>query len=114
MPVSLLMIGLTIGNYLTTHPKLESLRIAIPACLLRLALLPALMLSLAVWLPVSIELKRTIALQVAMPSAVFPTVLASYLNSNPQTALRAVLSTSIISMITLPLWLSVSLRLIGQ
>jgi predicted permease len=108
------MIGLTIGNYLTTHPKLDSLRIAIPGCILRLALLPALMLGLAFVLPISQELKRIIALQVAMPSAVFPILLASHLNGNTQTALRVVLSTSLLSVVTLPLWLTLSLRLIGE
>ena len=48
-----------------------------------------------------------------MPSAVFPIVLASHYNSDAQTALRVVLATSALAIITLPLWLAFGLKLIG-
>lgn len=114
IPLALLMIGMTMGNHLTGMPKWTSLRVGLPACMLRLALLPAVMLCLAVLLPFSIELKRVIVLQVAMPSAVFPIVLASHYQSDTETAIRVVLATSALSIVTLPLWLTFGLKLIGS
>ena len=114
IPVSLLMIGMTIGNHVNTRPAWRSMRIVIPACILRLLILPILMLTLALFLPISIELKRVIALQVAMPSAVFPIVLTAHYDSDEKTAMRVVIATSLLSIVTMPLWLSFGLRLISQ
>ncbi|NQT14752.1 MAG: AEC family transporter, partial [Planctomycetes bacterium] len=83
------------------------------ACLLRLGLLPVAFLLVAALLPASQELKRVIVVEAAMPSAMFAVLLARRYSGDPATALRAVLSTSILSLVTIPLWILAGVALLG-
>jgi predicted permease len=67
-------------------------------------LLPLSFLVVAKHLPASAELKHVLVLQAAMPSAVFPIVMARHFGGDPPTALRVVLSTSLVGLVTIPLW----------
>jgi predicted permease len=40
-----------------------------------------------------------------MPAAVFPVVMAKHYGGDPATALRVVLATSLVGLITIPLWI---------
>jgi predicted permease len=68
---------------------------------------------LAKFLPCSIELKRVILLQGAMPSAVLPIVLAKHYGGDPRTALQVVIGTSLAGLVTIPLWIDFGGRVIG-
>jgi len=46
-----------------------------------------------------------------MPCAVFPIVLARHYDGSPEVALKVVLSTTIVSLVSIPLWLSFGLKL---
>jgi hypothetical protein len=52
--------------------------------------------------------------QAAMPSAMFPVILAKHYGGDPATALRIVLITSALGLITIPLWLKFGLVVIGH
>ena len=80
---------------------------------LRLGVLPLLMLALARWLPCPVELRRVILVQAAMPCAVIPVILAKHYGGDPGTALRLILATSVIGLLTIPLWLQLGLRWIA-
>jgi hypothetical protein len=80
------------------------------ALVLRLALLPALILAVGLWLPLDPALRKVLILQSAMPSAVFPVVLAKLHGGDMPTALRIVLGTSAASLITIPLWLGWAMK----
>ena len=118
IPMSLLLIGATIADQLLLSPvsngKADTAKKALWSCLIRLGLLPSLFIAVAVFLPCSIELKRVIVIQAAMPSAIFPIVMSRHYNGDPSTALQVVLSTSIVSLITISLWIVVGLHLIGD
>jgi len=84
------------------------------ACLLRLGLLPVAFLLIAVLVPAGlVELRSVIVVEAAMPSAVFSVLLARLYGGDPGTALRVVLSTSIVSLVTIPLWISAGVALFG-
>ena len=83
------------------------------ACLLRLGLLPLLMLALARWLPGPIELRQVILVQAAMPCAVMPVILSKHYGGDPATALRLILATSAVAVLTMPFWLQLGLRWIA-
>jgi predicted permease len=82
-------------------------------CLVRLVLLPLGFLVLARYLPCSVELKRVIILQAAMPAAVFPIVMAKHYGGDTATALRVVISTSALSLITTPIWIRLGTKFAG-
>jgi malate permease and related proteins len=52
------------------------------------------------------ELRRVLYIQAAMPSAVFPIILARHYGGDPATAVRVVVATSVLGLITIPLWLA--------
>jgi predicted permease len=80
---------------------------------LRLGLLPWLFLLAAKFLPLSVELRRVLVIEAAMVSAVFPIAMAKHYGGDPPTALRAVLSTSLVGFLTIPLWIRFGLTFVG-
>lgn len=113
IPVALLTVGATAADHLHPGTWARGRRLTAAACLLRLGLLPAAFVAAAAWLPLSLELRRVLALQAAMPSAMFTIVLARYFGGHPLTAVRVVLATSLVSLLTIPLWLALGLALVG-
>ncbi len=71
----------------------------------RQGLMPLLMLGSASLMALPLDMKQVIVLQAAMPSAVFPVVLARLYDRDTTTALRVVLGTGIAGILTIPLWL---------
>jgi hypothetical protein len=63
-------------------------------------------------LPASDELKRVVAVEAAMPSAVFSILMARHYAGDAGTALRVVLATSLVSLVTIPLWIPAGLALL--
>ena len=113
IPLGLIMTGVNLANYLHTPSELFDLKVSGAANLLRMAILPVLMLLLARYLPCSIELKRVIVVQAAMPSAVIPILLSRLYGGHPRTAVQIVLTTTALGVIMIPLWLRVGLAWIG-
>lgn len=109
IPTALLLIGATLADHLYEANIKQGTRAMAAACLLRLGLLPVGFLLLAAYVPGSIELKRVIVIEAAMPSAVFPIVLSKHYGGDPATAVRVVLATSIVGLITMPAWLAFGL-----
>ncbi len=113
IPLALLLIGATIADELRPNGNARSragmARMMSWACLLRLGVLPALFLLGAAFVPGTDELKRVIAVEAAMPSAVFPIIMARLYGGSPGIALRVALSTSLVSLLTIPLWIPVGL-----
>jgi predicted permease len=72
-----------------------------------------LILAAAKWLPLSIELKRVLVVQAAMPAGVMPIIIARHYGGQPLTAVQIVLGTTILALLTIPLWLRVGLAWVG-
>ena len=80
---------------------------------LRLGALPVLLLLLAKFLPCSVELKRVIVVQAAMPVAMVSVILARLYGGHPRTAVQIVLGTTAVGIFTIPLWLKAGLAWVG-
>lgn len=117
IPLSLILIGATIADELRPNGVVPSRfdmgKAMAWACLLRLGLFPVLFLLGATFVPGTDALKRVIAVEAAMPSAVFPIILARLYGGSPGIALRVALSTSLVSLLTIPLWIAFGLEWLG-
>lgn len=113
IPLGLILIGATMSDQFHHFQKGNGVRVMTVACLLRLGVLPVLFLLLAKFLPATAELKRVILLQAAMPSAVFAIIMAKHYSGDPATALRVVISTSAVGLLTIPLWLRIGRAWLG-
>jgi predicted permease len=113
IPLSLVLIGAVIADHLEDFRSLSSLKVISAALALRIVLLPISFLLAAKYLPASVELKRVMVLQSAMPSAVFPIVMARHYGGDPVTAMRVVLGTSLVGLVTIPLWIRFGLSFVG-
>lgn len=117
VPMLLILVGATMADQLRAgdrgSTRAQSAKVILWSCLLRLGLLPAAILLVAMLLPASRDLKSVIVIEAAMPSAVFAVLLARHYGGHPDTALRVVLSTSIVSLVTVPIWISAGVALFG-
>jgi malate permease and related proteins len=124
-PMALLLIGAVVsdefvafrqgvlGNGRSNGEATAGWRVMAGSCLLRLGVLPVLFLLLAKHLPCSVELKNVMVLEAAMPAAVLPIVVAKHYGGDVNTALRVVLSTSVVGLLTIPLWIRFGMKLVG-
>ena len=113
IPLGILLIGATMADYVHEFQSVRGVRLVLVSCLLRLGILPVMFLVLAKYLPCSLELKRVITIQAAMPAAVFPIIIAKHYGGDPATALRVVLGTALVGFVTIPLWLRFGMKWVG-
>lgn len=113
IPLGVLLTGATFADHMRDLSAGSRPATILGACLLRLGLLPILMLALACWLPCPIELRRVIVIQAAMPCGLIPVILAKHYGGDPAAALRIILYTSALGLLTIPFWLQLGLRWIG-
>jgi malate permease and related proteins len=113
IPMGLILIGAVLKDHARDFASRQGGRVMFWACILRLGLLPILFLALARGLPLSVELKRVILLQAAMPAAVFPIIMARQYGGDPTTAVRVVVATTVGGLVTIPLWLRLGLGWLG-
>jgi hypothetical protein len=106
VPMGLVLIGATVADYVRRGDLRQGAAVMTAGCALRLGLIPASFLVLATVLPASLELQRVMAIEAAMPSGVFTILIARHYGGDPATAVRVVLATSLVSLLTVPLWLS--------
>jgi predicted permease len=113
IPVGLIAIGSTLSESLRKPAQLFSVRVTPAACALRLVLFPAIFLGLAKVLPISLELKRVMMVEAAMPAGVIPILIARHYGGKPLTAVQVVIGTTIVGLVAIPLWLRIGLAWIG-
>lgn len=113
IPVGILLAGAGIADLLGKSRLFKDLKIPLGSIALRLCLLPAAFIALAVFMPgLSFELRQVILVQAAMPAGIFPIILARHYGGDPSVAVKVVVSTTLASVVTMPIWLQVGLRLI--
>lgn len=113
IPMGVILIGATMADHLPQFGAAGGGRVMGLSCLVRIGLLPVLFLALAKWLPCSVELKRVIVLEAAMPAAVFPIVMAKHYGGDAATAVRVVVATSLVGLLTIPLWIRFGMHFVG-
>ncbi len=114
IPLGVILTGATFADQMRDLSAETRPITTLGACLLRLVVLPLLMLALARWLPCPSELRRVIVIQAAMPCALIPVILSKHYGGDPATALRIILVTSAVGLLTIPFWLQLGLRWIGE
>lgn len=113
IPMALILIGAIVADHLHEFHSASGWRVIGTAVLLRIGVLPVLFLLLAKYLPGSLELKRVMVLESAMPAAVFPIIMARHYHGDPPTALRVVIGTSAVGLVTIPLWIKFGMHFVG-
>ena len=113
IPLALILIGAIMADHLGEFHSANGWRIISSAVLLRIGLLPLVFLVAAKYIPMTVEHQHVLVLEAAMPAAVFPIVLAKLHRGDPPTAMRAVLSTAVVSLVTIPLWLKYGMKFVG-
>lgn len=111
IPLSVILIGASISDLVGTERIRWNVAIASP--ILRLLVLPISFLLCARWLPMTDELKRILCVQAAMPSAVFTIVVARMYGGHAPTAVLVVLSTTLVSIFTVPWVIDFGLKFVG-
>jgi hypothetical protein len=113
VPLGLLLSGALLADYARPHVLRSGWKATGLAIGLRLGVLPAVLLGFALVLPADPALRSVLVVQAAMPSAVFPIVLAKIHGGDIPTAIRIVIGTSLVGLVTIPLWLAFGLRLVS-
>lgn len=103
-PICLIIFGCSmydLARNFTWQPRLLS-----AGLLARLGVTPALILLVAWVLPVDPLIKRIMVIQSAIPSAVIPVIIAKRFGGRPEVGTQILLSTTLCSFLTLPVWLA--------
>ncbi len=109
-PLGIVLTGATMADQTRQLHPAKSVKTIFWAAAFRLGVIPVAMLAFAWIIPCSVELKRVLAIQAAMPAGVFPIVLARIYGGHPATAVRIVVGTSLLGLFTIPLWIQAGMR----
>ena len=118
LPISMFVVGISVADSFVLSRIVGQwrrvVRIAFWSCLLRLIIMPAIFIAIAVLLPLTVEIKRVLVIHAAMSSAIFPMVLSRHYGGDPETALDTIVPNSLLALVTLPVWVYIGLTLIGS
>lgn len=114
IPLFLILVGAVAADHVGEFLRNPGWRVIGAAVVIRLGLLPCLFLALARYLPMTEELRRVVVVQSAMPAAMLPIVMAKHYGGESSIAVRVVLGTSLVALVTIPLWLRLGMLLVGK
>jgi hypothetical protein len=109
IPLGLILTGATFADQMKNLKVANGAALSGASVLLRLGVIPLVMLVIARYLPCPEELRRILVIQSAMPSAVIPVLLSKHYGGDAGAAMRIVLITSALSLITIPIWIQFGL-----
>jgi len=113
VPVGLLLVGAMTADHVAHARWRQGTATIVAASVLRALLVPVAVLGLAWVLPISVELKRVLVVEAAMPSAMFSIVVTRYYGGHGPLAVRIVVGTSLVALLAVPLWLSAGIHWLG-
>ncbi|MGY8641549.1 MAG: AEC family transporter [Verrucomicrobiales bacterium] len=115
IPMAIFMIGATMSRFFeaAAFRRADTFKTVIVSCIVRLGIMAAIIMAIAIYLPMPEELKRVMVVQAAMPAAIFPIVVVRLYGGHPATAIQVVLATSIVSIGTAPLIIALGMKWIG-
>lgn len=114
IPLGLLVIGASLYDHLNTDEQVWHLKDCSAGVLVRLGVLPLVGLAFVWFAPLSVELKRILVVEAAMPAGMMPIVLAKHYGGRPIVAVRVVFATTIVGILTMPFWIRFGLGLISD
>lgn len=107
-PLALLVTGAIMIDMV--HVEKPSLRIAVMGSVLRLLVIPLIILSVAKYFPLALELKQVLIVQAAMPAAMSPLLIAKLYGGRPGIAAQIIVVTTLLSLLTLPWMIAFGMR----
>lgn len=110
IPLGLLLIGASFYALMKTHGLQTNWRIPLIGMLLRMALFPLLFCIFIAYNSLPPALNHVLVVQAAMPCAVFPIVLTRLYKGSTAIACKMALSTTLLGLISIPLWIHFGLR----
>jgi len=110
-PIALILVGATLSDNLKY--ALPTLKTGFLSALLRTLILPILILFFIWLIPFPPALASILIVQAAMPSAVMPIVLSRIYEGHPPTAVQVVITTQVIGIFTIPLWISIGMWILS-
>jgi len=113
IPIGLIMIGATIFQLMVSEPLFTRPQVAIGACLMRLGVLPAVLIGVYFFIPEPIVLREAALVHAVMPCGILPIVLTRVYGGRSDIALRTVIPTCLLSLVTIPLWIQLGTRVLG-
>lgn len=103
IPMGLILVGVTFAGVIEKGSLKLDLKVIFGSLGLRFLLLPLVILSAASLLAFSPVLREVLIVEAAMPSAVFPIVLAKHFGGKPGIAAEVCLATTLASIVLTPL-----------
>jgi hypothetical protein len=113
IPLGLIMTGVSLSSFVDRPRELFDPKVSLAAMALRLGVMPVALILLARYLPCTVELKRVIIVQGAMPVAMVSVIIARLYGGHPSTAVQIILGTTAIGLFTIPLWIKAGLAWVG-
>ena len=110
IPIGLLLIGGSFYQLMDNFRFSNGLRTEIASLLVRNLLFPCLVICFIAssFCPRDIPfLREVLVIQAAMPAGIFAVVIVSNYSANSVTAMRTISVTMLVSLLTLPIWLSI-------
>lgn len=111
-PMGLVLIGAMMYDLI--GKERISKKVATGSLLVRIVIMPFVFLAAAKWLPVIPELKQVLLVQASMPAAVGPIIVARHYGGSPGVAVQGVIVTSIVALVTMPLWISWGIQFVFE
>ena len=105
IPLGLVLSGAIVYDYAGRVKFAEAWRPLTLAILVRVVLLPIAFLAIAKYGQLSRDLQEVLLLQAAMPTATFPLVMTRLYNQSVETAWTVIVGTSLLGIVTIPIWM---------
>lgn len=113
IPIGLIAIGANLFDLGKSVFQNIRIKPCIWSILIRCGILPVLFISVAIFVPLTLEIQQVLIIQAAMPCGIFPIVICRHFSSDSSLSFQIVLATTIIGVITVPAWLHLGLNLIS-
>ena len=112
IPVGILLVGMAMADHIKGLKALGKPGAWMLSLGIRIGIMPVIFIWAAGWSHFTSELTTVIAIQAAMPCAVFPVVLAKHYGGDANTATQIIFATSAVAFASTPLWLDFAFRLL--
>lgn len=113
IPMALILIGAIVADHFEEARGGNAAKVVLASSIVRLGVMPILFLLVVKFFPLSMDLKRVLVLQGAMPSATLPIVLARHYGGDARVAVQILLGTSLLGIVTIPLWIRLGLHFLN-
>jgi len=113
IPAGLFASGATLADNMKLFNKKDGLRIMGLGVALRMLIVPFAVVIVVSLLPVPKEVKMVTAIQASMPSGMSTAVIIKYFNGDAHTSVPVIISTTLLGIFTMPLWISIFQRILG-